>query len=301
MLIVEKSSPLHSVQDAGRFGYARLGISQAGPADWKSWAWANWLTHNAYGAGVLELPGGGFVGRFTRACSIGITGGLADVFIDGVGVPQNTTLNINTDQRLEISGLRSGNFVYLAIKGGVTVTPCYASRSRSIRDELGDTISPGAALPYPVGKEHLRPLQRQVPRQFLPSFNSPLSVSLMLGSQIDQFDLEAVLQNHYEVTAQADRMGIRLRANRPLRGQPLQRSEPIALGAVQVPPDGHPIVLGRDRQSIGGYPKLGTVTREALGEISQRRAGCPLAFHVVDRPQVLRRAAQLNTFFGGFD
>lgn len=288
MVRIEHCSPLHSIQDLGRHGYSRMGLSVAGAADWKSYAWANHLVSNPYGAPAFELPGGGFVATFTQAATLAVTGAYAPVTINGEAAAQFETLRINPGDTLRIAGLTRGRIAYLAISGLVAAM-VYGSASTSRRDGLGQPLRRGDC--FDTGA--LAAQARQIPRRFRPQFSQPLRLPLMTAHP----EARHICQQGFQVTARSDRMGTRLAASRPVNLMPIKRSRPMPLGAVQIPPDGQPIVLGVDRQSTGGYPTLGCVSREALGALVQAQDGDWVQFEVTDIETAQARRETLLDFF----
>ncbi|MGB0957240.1 MAG: biotin-dependent carboxyltransferase family protein [Litorivicinus sp.] len=282
-LIVVRSSPLHSLQDHGRFGFARFGIAQAGAADRYSLAWANYLLGNASGTAAIELTGGGFEAEFSCHQSFALTGAFADVQLDGAALLPWRSYQARAGSRLRIGSPRSGNHIYLAVAGGFAIASTLGSVSCSRRDGLGGTDGDGRGL----AAGELLPLTgavseaMAVPRSRIPDYRAPLELPLRLGYQAADFsprDRARLLAEPYQLSAQFNRMGVRLRHGPALEPPGMEFSEPIALGAVQVPPDGQPIVLLNDRQTLGGYPKIGCVLEPALCALSQRRQGAWVQF-----------------------
>jgi antagonist of KipI len=199
---------------------------------------------------------------------------------------------------VRIGAARAGVRGYVAVAGGIEVPPVLGSRSTYLRGRLGglegralrrdDVLRPGAAGPV---------RRRAVPSGLVPDWRREPVLRVVLGPQADRFTddgLATFLGGTYEVLPQSDRMGARLAGPRiaHARGHDII-SDGIALGAVQVPGDGQPIVLLVDRQSTGGYTKIATVCSFDIPRIGQAKPGQRVRFSAVDvaEAQRLSRAA----------
>jgi len=179
-----------------------------------------------------------------------------------------------------------GARAYLAAPGGFSAPKVLGSSATVVREELGGLdgfglpLAKGASLSYQG--ETL--LVREVPEQHRPDLRLDAPLDLVLGAQIGQFSGQSLFDafnSHWTLDSRADRMGIRLLGTAlQYQGQPMI-SEGIPLGAVQVPPDGQPIVLLNDRQTIGGYPRLGALTPLALARLAQCLPGAKVRLRPV--------------------
>ncbi|MCR4536894.1 biotin-dependent carboxyltransferase family protein [Pseudomonas sp. 18.1.10] len=285
-LIVEKSTPFCTFQDQGRFGVRHLGVTQGGAADWVSMSWANWLLGNELNATVIEVAMGGFCLKSSQRCQLAIAGADLNATINGVKVEANTSFEIKENETLTLSHPLSGQRAYIAVPGGFDVPQTLGSSSTVARERLGGSLGDGGAiraadiLQFSTRSE----ISRVVNPQLLlpPSLNLPLDV--VIGAQLGQFSGQATFDffnSDWEVDTRADRMGIRLLGPAlDYCGQALV-SEGIPLGAIQVPPDGQPIILMNDRQTIGGYPRIGALTPISVARLSQMSTGSKLRFKAV--------------------
>ena len=285
-------SPLHSVQDLGRHGWGHLGISSAGAADMLAHCWANWLVDNSATAATLELIGGGFKALFTQPQSFALSGADCNAHLNDQAIYPWQSYQAQAGDQLRLSSPQSGQIAYLSVAGGFQTSLALGSRSYSRRDDLGQVI--GASVPTLAKTTPTR----SVPRRFIPSYRAELVLDLLVGYQFDQ--IQGRIEQPLTVTRHSDRMGIRLHAEHPFESPPMEYSESIALGGVQVPPDGQPIVLNRDRQSLGGYPKLGCLTRLSLSALAQCPPGSQVWMQKSDPTEAVRKLAQLREFFGNF-
>ncbi|MBM3109225.1 biotin-dependent carboxyltransferase family protein [Pseudomonas arcuscaelestis] len=296
-LSIEASTALCLLQDAGRFGVRHLGVTQGGALDWVSMRWANWLLGNAADAAVVEVTLGGFSLVAEQDCHLALAGADLDARIDGQPLKPWSSFTLAQGQRLRLNQPLQGARAYLAAPGGFDAVQVLGSCASVVRealggiDGLGSPLAKGQQLSYssqPCGG-------REVPLALRPQFSNN-SLDLLLGAHIGDFSgtsLFEAFNRDWTLDNRADRMGMRLLGPAlQYQGAPMI-SEGIALGAVQVPPDGQPIVLLNDRQTIGGYPRLGALTPLALARLAQMLPGNVVRF----RPVVQETAWQEQRAF----
>ncbi|WP_395603954.1 biotin-dependent carboxyltransferase family protein [Pseudomonas sp. B21128] len=285
-LTIEASTPLCLLQDAGRFGVRHLGVTQGGAADWCSMGWANWLLGNGLDVPVIEITLGGFTVVAEEDCLLALAGADLGALIDGQALAPWRRFKLSKGQTLQLTQPLLGARAYLAAPGGFDAPKVLGSSATVVREELGGLD--GMGLPLTKGSTlsyHGEAVQlREVTHQQLPDLRSNEPLDLVLGAQIGQFSGQSlfdVFNSAWTLDSRADRMGIRL-LGKALHYQGLPMiSEGIALGAVQVPPDGQPIVLLNDRQTIGGYPRLGALTPLALARLAQCLPGAQVRLRPV--------------------
>ena len=285
-LTIETSTPLCLLQDAGRFGVRHLGVTQGGAADWCSMGWANWLLGNGLDVPVIEITLGGFAVVAEEDCMLALAGADLGALIDGQALAPWRSFKLSKGQTLQFTQPLLGARAYLAAPGGFDAPKVLGSSATVVREELGGLD--GMGLPLAKGSTlsyHGEAVQlREVTHQQLPDLRSNEPLDLVLGAQIGQFSGQSlfdVFNSAWTLDSRADRMGIRLLGKAlEYQGQPMI-SEGIPLGAVQVPPDGQPIVLLNDRQTIGGYPRLGALTPLALARLAQRLPGAQVRLRPV--------------------
>jgi len=282
-LLIEHSTPLVQLQDAGRFGVRHLGVTQGGAADWLSMSWANYLLGNQLDAPVIEICLGGLDALLQRDTCLAIAGADLAATLDGQPLAPWQSIRVRAGQRLRFAHPQQGLRAYLAAPGGFNCPPTLGSCATVSREELGGLHGDGQAL---IAGDELNwpgeaPTPRQLEKRLIPdlSLNTPLD--LVLGAQIGDFSGQALFDlfnRPWQLDTRADRMGIRLLGpTLHYQGKALI-SEGIPLGAIQVPPDGQPIVLLNDRQTIGGYPRVGALTPQALARLAQAQPGERLRF-----------------------
>jgi KipI family sensor histidine kinase inhibitor len=274
---------LTTVQDLGRSGYQRLGVPASGAVDLLAMRAANALVGNPAGAAGLEITVEGPTLRFLEGARIAITGAdLQPVLRSPAGtqwpLPLWQSVFVRRGSVLECVGLRSGCRGYLAVAGGICLPLVMGSRSTYLPGEFGGqqgrrlqagdilaVASPGGHLASQAG--------RWLPPDSRPNYSDAPTVRAVLGPHQSHFGAEALVTlfaQEYQVAAASDRMGLRL------QGEPLYYKGPghlasfgMALGSIQVPPDGQPIVLLADRQTAGGYPVVATVIRADVPLLAQ--------------------------------
>ena len=270
-LIIEASTPLCLLQDAGRFGVRHLGVTQGGALDWVSMSWANWLLDNALDAPVVEVTLGGLTVQAEDYCLLALAGADLGAYVDERAISPGRSFILQKGQRLRFTQPFNGARAYLAAPGGFDAQAVLGSCATVVREALGGVdgvgkaLAEGGQLAYSGTGGAMKVLAS-------PDLQSGASLDLIIGAQIGQFSGQSLFDafnSEWALDSRADRMGMRLLGT-PLQYQgPSLISDGIPLGAIQVPPDGQPIVLLNDRQTIGGYPRLGALTPLSLARLAQ--------------------------------
>lgn len=289
------------IQDGGRRGHFRLGLTTGGPADRLSFLWANRLTGNRGNTTALEITLGGLELEATAPTRIAITGADAAVTLNGMNADTWRSHRIAAGTRIRIATAATGTRLYLAVAGGFAIAPVFSSTATVTRENLGGIhggpLKQGDFLPFtecgndrdfflPAEKRPLYAGDEPFPTELLnvvPGWQARL---LPRGLK------RAFFSSVFSISADSNRMGIRL-SGKPLPdleqvSQTLV-SEGIVAGAIQIPPDGLPIVMHCDHQTIGGYPKIGTLIAPHLWRLAQLPPGSTIRF----QPVTLRRAQQI--------
>jgi biotin-dependent carboxylase-like uncharacterized protein len=296
-LIVTTCGAMTSLQDFGRSGWQRHGVSNSGAMDRLALATANVLVGNAPGAAGIEfmLLGGAFTlgGGSAR---VAVAGAPCTVTLDGNPAPHTASLTLRDGQTLTIGAAQAGVFVYMAVAGGFALPAQLGSLSLHARARIGGldgrALQPGDRLPL-----HRDEAARQADLMLDPVPLEPMAaIRVVLGPQDDYFSeagRDAFLSSSYVVSQQADRMGYRLTGPRVAHALGYNIvSDGIVAGSVQVPGSGEPIVMMADRQTTGGYPKIATVISSDLRVIAQRRPGAPVRFAAIDVADATRLARE---------
>ncbi|MFE7590034.1 biotin-dependent carboxyltransferase family protein [Kitasatospora sp. NPDC057512] len=278
-LVVERPGPLTTVQDLGRRGVAHLGVPRAGALDEPALRAANRLVGNDPGAAGLETTLGGVALRAAAAVLVAVTGAPCPVRVDGRPVAWGAPVLVPAGALLEVGAATAGVRGYLAVAGGIDVPPVLGSRSTDLLSGLGPApLATGDHLPVGTPPPY-RARPELVP---LPAPPAELVLRLRLGPRADWFTPEAVARlgrDRYLVSPTGNRVGLRT------EGPPVARardgelpSEGMVLGAVQIPPDGQPVVFLADHPTTGGYPVVGVVPTADLAAAAQARPGTPVRF-----------------------
>ncbi|WP_026971400.1 biotin-dependent carboxyltransferase family protein [Aliagarivorans marinus] len=283
-LEVVKPGVLSLLQDRGRYGVALQGLSSGGAMDLHAYGWVNRLLSNHSNAAVVELTMGNASFRATCDVKLALCGAEMAAKVEGVAQPNWQSFILRQGQLLELGYARTGLRAYLAVEGGFQVAKTLGSVATVTRNRLGglrdgQPLQAGDRLP--VAKQLLANFHSEVPKAFQGRYPEQLNLSLIESYQAPLFSesaKQAFYQGEYQVKPESDRMGIRLSGPVVSGLHAGLISEGIAQGAVQIPPDGQPIVLMNDRQTLGGYPKLGCVARLSLNALAQARPGTRIRF-----------------------
>ena len=280
---------LSLLQDSGRFGQSALGLTTGGPMDAPSATWANRLLGNNINATLIECSVGGLQLRADSHSFIAVTGAILPVSINGKAVEQWTVHKVQAGDVIELGMVTKGLRAYIAVAGGFNVAPQFSSTATVLREGIGGLSGNKLQAGDKLAARTVNTLQRQrLPARYRPQFNQTLTLRLIEGYQASSFsatERQRFYLNSYKVTPQADRMGYKLSGSAIKCQQTQLLSEGICYGAVQIPPDGQPIVLLNDRQTLGGYPKIGSVLSLDCALLAQAGAGTEVYFTPISPQQ----------------
>lgn len=302
---------MSQLQDGGRIGHQHVGLTTGGPLDEHAFLWANHLLKNPWDAAAVEISFGGLKLQAQVDTLIAVTGADLAITVNDEPAANWQVIPVRAGDRLEFGYPRSGTRAYLAVKGGFKAEKSYGSVATVQREQMGGLQGDGKPLAFgdclPCDeKEHRKDPQLQkligkrVSNNYLPDYSEPLVLRVIAGYQYDAFtaeELERFFEQEYQISPDSDRMGVRL------QGAPIKAlqagitSEGIALGAIQIPPDGQPIVLMRDRQTIGGYPKLGCVYPPDTGQLAQRHPNTKVRFELMPRHEAQQDLMRFYRYF----
>ncbi|AEF53286.1 biotin-dependent carboxyltransferase family protein [Marinomonas posidonica] len=280
---VIKPGMLALLQDLGRHGHQAIGLTTGGPMDELAFRWGNALLDNDDNTQQLEITFGMLSLEAQADTSIALTGADLAATLNDKSLTPWQTYAVKQGDILSFQQPVWGLRAYLSVKGGFQADTTLGSVATVMREKIGgltgtgEKLQKGDVLPYLANQTHQ---PRSVPRAAIPNY-SLREIPLILGYQYQSFsDLERAhfFSNDYTISQNSDRMGYRLEGHAIISETPGIISEGIAYGAVQIPKDGQPIVLLRDRQTIGGYPKMGCVTRFGGGLLAQKKPGEHIQF-----------------------
>lgn len=275
---IHRAGLLTTVQDLGRTGHRAAGVPLAGAMDPVALRIANLLVGNAEDAAAIEFTLLGPELEFSADVLVAVAGG------DFGTLPLWQPVRVRAGERIKFGAARLGCRACLAIAGGLDVAPVLGSRSTYLRAALGGwdgrALRDGDVLRAPgltreiTGHWH-------IDERILPAYSAAPTVRVVRGAQADEFG-DDFFSAAFKVTPQSDRMGVRLAG--PVLGRAGAVdlvSSTVVPGTVQIPPDGQPIVLMADAQTIGGYPKIAHVITVDLPLVAQLRPGDTLRFRAV--------------------
>jgi biotin-dependent carboxylase-like uncharacterized protein len=283
-LEILRSGPLALIEDLGRPGLADMGVSRSGAADRRSHALANRLVANPAGHATIEVTFGGFAARVRgggkEGVAIAVTGADTDPAVDGNPFGTNSIHYAHDGQVITLGAPHSGLRSYLAVRGGIEVAPVLGSRSYDVMSAIGPLpLQPGDVLP--VGEHSAEfPELDQAPVAAIEY--DVLELTVVPGPRDDWFvDPDVLIRTNWLATNKSDRVGMRL-VGMPLEYRWPDRqlpSEGVTRGAIQVPPNGFPVILGPDHPVTGGYPVIGVVADHDIDKAGQIRPGQTVRMH----------------------
>lgn len=293
-LVIERAGPLVTIQDAGRFGYLAHGISASGPMDAGAFRRAGLLAGSGETAGIefsmLALD----VTVAEGEAVMGWDGGVFEVSINGQRLDWPGSARLVAGDRLSISAGTGGNYGYLRFGGEIDVPSIMGSRATSMRARIGGLegrpLRAGDRLRL-VG-EGASPAASTSPKR------NEGPIRFVWGLHAEVFDAglrERFVTSRFRISSMMDRMGVRLRDEAAVFAEASILSlvsDPVVVGDIQILGDGIPIVLGRDHQPTGGYPRIGTIISADLDRFFQLRPNAELVFAPVgiDHAQALLRS-----------
>jgi 5-oxoprolinase (ATP-hydrolysing) subunit C len=282
-LVISAIGPASSVQDGGRHGAQRYGLTESGAMDAFALAAANSLAGNTHFAAAIEI--GPFGAKFTArdgAVRVALAGASRNADIAGRAVAVGTSMTLANGETLTLGFARGGSFSYLAIEGGIAGEPMFGSLAVNARAGLGSPFP----RPLQAGDElpAAAPSGAAERRIDLPPVVTGAPVRVVMGPQDDEFGdaIQLFLDSEWKISATSDRMGYRLEGPviKHLHGHNIVTDGTVN-GSIQVPGNGQPIVLMMDRNTSGGYPKIATVITADLGMFAQIQAGMGFRFAAV--------------------
>lgn len=294
---IEHAGPFVSVQDRGRFGYERFGVTQSGPMDRTSHALANFALGKDDGASAIEIsPGGLVINCIEGEITMAVAGGCFDIVLDSTTQAPWSVFTVKAGSQLKIRPGSWGSWAYLAFVGKISAPTWLESQSVHLNSGL-------CGLPFSSGDrlviKNASVLSDKSGSFFDPDKLKPDDkIHIVLGPQDKYFDEKSISSlelTEYKLTSEYDRMGVRL------KGTPLKinraldmPSEAIARGSLQVPGHGDPICLLADHQTTGGYPKIATVISADQDKLVQMRVGDSFRFEKISVEEAIEIARNRN-------
>ncbi len=275
------TGPLALLEDLGRPGLAHMGVTRSGAADRRSHTLANRLVANPRDRATIEVTFGGFSARVRGGnVAIAVTGADADPSVNGLPFGTNSIHYAHDGEVISLGTPQSGLRSYLAVRGGIDVEPMLGSRSRDVMSAIGPPpLKPGDVLS--IG-EHTADFPELDQAPVASIARDLLELLVVPGPRDDWFtDPDALVHTDWVASDRSDRVGMRLNG-RPLHHRWPDRqlpSEGASCGAIQVPPNGLPVILGPDHPVTGGYPVIGVVADQDIDRVAQVRPGQHVRMH----------------------
>ncbi|MGN7778617.1 5-oxoprolinase/urea amidolyase family protein [Mycolicibacterium sp. 22603] len=280
-LEVLRTGPLALVEDLGRPGMAHLGVTTSGAADRRAHTLANRLVANPGEHATVEVTFGGFSARVHGGdVTIAVTGADTDPAVNGVPFGTNSIHYARDGEVISLGAPHSGLRSYLAVRGGIDVAPVLGSRSHDVMSAIGPApLRVGDVLPVGEHGADFPELDQAPVAAIAPEI---VELQVVPGPRDDWFvDPDILVRTNWLVTNRSDRVGMRL-VGMPLEPRWPDRqlpSEGAARGAIQIPPNGFPVILGPDHPVTGGYPVIGVVIDEDIDKLGQVRPGQTVRLH----------------------
>lgn len=295
MLKVLNAGMMTTIQDSGRWGYQGFGTPVAGAMDLKAYKVANILVGNKDNQAALEMTMMGGEYEFTTAAFVAITGANMNATLDGQPVANWSAFKVTAGSVLQFAFATSGCRAYLAVAGGFDLPIVLGSRATHTRSKVGGhegrTLKAGDQLPI-AATDISKLTPTALPAELIPALDTHVELRVLLGPQDDEFTeqgIKTMFSSVYKVTSEADRMGYRL------EGEIIEHatkadivSDALCQGAIQVPAHGMPIIMMADRQTTGGYTKIGSVISSDLRLLAQLKPGDSINFVQVDDEQAVQ-------------
>lgn len=291
---------LSSLQDGGRVGQMRQGLTQGGPMDFEAYHYCMRLLCNPVNCSAIELSVGGAQFEVNADTFICVTGASVPLQINEESAALWQVHPVRAGDVISIGHAVNGCRSYLGVAEGFNIAPSFGSTSTVVREGIGGlnggALQTGDELPY----SSIR--QRKLlclPQKDIPKYQNTLTVRVIPGYQQALFSRQEQRKffgGPYTITHQSNRMGYRLEGAAINCTNNNLLSEGICYGAIQIPGDGQPIILLNDRQTIGGYPKIGTALSLDTARLAQLTAGATVHFTPISL-HTARRALELSQRF----
>ncbi|MDR1317559.1 MAG: biotin-dependent carboxyltransferase family protein [Spirochaetales bacterium] len=298
------------VEDLGRYGYQRYGVSVSGAVDELAARTANFLVGNQAAEALIEITLKGLSLEFKTDTLFAITGSPCEYTLNGEPLPLWASRYAAAGDLLAGGFMTGGLRNYLAIAGGIDVPLIMGSRSTNLRGKFGGykgrELKKGDILETGNTAAEKTPRPRRALKACcIPRYGTDIDLRVISGPQdeaLTEAGMRTFLSSPYKVSFDSDRMGIRL------AGEKIEHvkaadiiSDGIAFGSVQAPGDGQPIIMLAERQTTGGYCKIATVITADRSRLAQARPKCLICFHKVSMEEALEALKEYRSFFDKLD
>ncbi len=294
-----------TLQDRGRFSYTHLGVTNSGVMDEYAYFIANKLLENPLNTNILEIGCSNVILKVNKNTTLCITGANSEFFINDELKELWQNYEVKKNDVIKIGKILNGNWIYLGVCGGFSTKKEFGSNSTTLKESLGgidgNRLKKGDILAFHKTKKINKKFLK---KEFIPKYEDELILRVLLSYQYEKFPKEEIkkfFSSTYLVTKDFNRMGCKLQGNSIKCDINGIISEGIAFGSIQIPKDGQPIVLLKERQTIGGYPKIGTVLNIDCFKLAQAKTGTKIRFQELSYENALEKSkkfysSMLNNF-----
>ncbi len=278
MIEILEASMFMSVQDGGRYGYQRYGVPTSGPMDWFAYRAANTLVKNLPGVTCIEVGLSSASFNLQADCLVVVTGAGYSLLLNGAAQPLWKVFSCHPGDVLQLVKQTGGNWAYLAVAGGFDFPEMLGSTSTYAPAGLGSGLKVGENLNFAHNVVIAHNLVgRYLPRENQLNYRQEVEARAMTGLHCERFTIEGLntfWNTAYIVTPRSDRMAYRLQGEviTHITGADII-SQGMALGSVQVPADGQPIVMMADHPTTGGYTQVAVICKADLPLVAQCEPG----------------------------
>lgn len=287
--LIKQSGVLSLIQDQGRYGAFNIGLTNGGPMDLHAFHWANRLCENPLDTSAIEVSVGGLTLVAQLDTTIAVTGATMPLTINGQIKDLWRSHSIKAGDEVALGFANQGVRSYLAVADGFTVTSSFGSTATVCREGIGgltgDKLQVNDILPC---LSRTRKHNLVLNEKLWPEYNDEVILHTIPSYQqhyFSPYQQRLFFSSEYQVSKHFDRMGYRLTGKKIACDIDGVLSEGICYGAVQIPADGQPIVLMNDRQTIGGYPKIGAVSSIDAAKLGQLAQGGKVRFEPISMEQ----------------
>lgn len=290
-----------TIQDKGRFGYSHIGVTNSGVMDEYAYFMVNRLLKNSLDTNVLEIGCSNVIFKFHKNTKIVLCGADSEIYLNNEKKELWKSFDVKKNDILKIEKILHGNWLYLGVFGGFNIKKEFDSNSVTIKENFGgldgNILKKGVTLPFFKYKKFCNSFLK---KEYIPNYKSELILRVIFSYQEKDFkkeEKEKFLNTDYFITKDFNRMAFKL------KGEPIKCdkdgiiSEGIAFGSIQIPKDGQPIILLKERQTIGGYPKIGVVLGIDCFKLSQAKFNTKIRFEEISYEEALKITRNFYLFF----
>lgn len=292
-----KTGIIPLIKDNGRFGFAKIGICNSGANDEYAYNIINLLLGNDKNSNVLELSFSGLVLEALEKTTIAIAGADFSFSINEKALKPWQTYKVLKGDILKFSKKLFGEKAYLGVKGGFILKKELGSCSTSLKEGFGTILKKDMILAF---KKDKFISTKRLKKEFHPNYEEILKLRVVLSYQENSFDEKnknIFFNTTFTLSNESNSMGAKIDGAKIKSKLEGIISEGISFGAIQVPKDGRPIVLLKQRQTIGGYPKIGSVLSIDCFKLAQSKAGTKIIFEKIEQKEAITK---LRKFYQSF-